>query len=146
MVSAFTLGLRCCRRIRDAVTHVATAQGAKIAFLVRTRPSTQEVLEKGGFLPYLQQSVSGGYVSQLRCHFGLRNPVTIPSDHLADQYPLVVRLPCHKDHIFDLECIAPWLKLHATCPMDRKNLLKKKEPPPPAKDDEEDGEYDEMFA
>ncbi|KAI4121890.1 MAG: hypothetical protein LQ338_006104 [Usnochroma carphineum] len=67
---------------------------------------------------------------------------------LDDQYPLVVRLPCHKDHIFDLECIAPWLKLHATCPMDRKNLLKKKEPSPPSKDEEEeeDGEYDEMFA
>ncbi|KAI4251161.1 MAG: hypothetical protein LQ352_005023 [Teloschistes flavicans] len=62
------------------------------------------------------------------------------------QYPLVVRLPCHKDHVFDLECIAPWLKLHATCPLDRKNLLKKKEPPPPPKDVEEDGEYDEMFA
>ncbi|KAL9000678.1 MAG: hypothetical protein Q9169_000714 [Polycauliona sp. 2 TL-2023] len=65
---------------------------------------------------------------------------------LEDKYPLVVRLPCHKDHIFDLECIAPWLKLHATCPMDRKNLLKKKEPPPPPPDEEEDGEYDEMFA
>ena len=64
----------------------------------------------------------------------------------VDDYPLVVRLPCHKDHIFDLECIAPWLKLHATCPMDRKDLLKKKEPPPIPKDDEEDGEYDEMFA
>lgn len=64
----------------------------------------------------------------------------------ADKYPLVVRLPCHKDHIFDLECIAPWLKLHATCPLDRKDLLKKKEPPPPRKEDEEDGEYDEMFA
>ncbi|KAI4188367.1 MAG: hypothetical protein L6R41_002198 [Letrouitia leprolyta] len=65
---------------------------------------------------------------------------------LDDKYPLVVRLPCHKDHIFDLECIAPWLKLHATCPLDRKDLLKKKEPPPPRKEDEEDGEYDEMFA
>lgn len=73
--------------------------------------------------------------------FGIQNPYL-----LADQYPLVVRLPCHKDHIFDLECIAPWLKLHATCPMDRKNLLKKKEPPPPPKEEEEDGEYDEMFA
>ncbi|KAL8949375.1 MAG: hypothetical protein Q9222_004511 [Ikaeria aurantiellina] len=64
---------------------------------------------------------------------------------LDDKYPLVVRLPCHKDHLFDLECIAPWLKLHATCPLDRKDLLKKKEPPPAPKD-EEDGEYDEMFA
>ncbi|KAL8905055.1 MAG: hypothetical protein Q9207_002870 [Kuettlingeria erythrocarpa] len=70
----------------------------------------------------------------------------VSDSFLDDQYPLVVRLPCHKDHIFDLECIAPWLKLHATCPMDRKNLLKKKEPPLPAKDEEEDGEYDEMFA
>ncbi|KAL8970565.1 MAG: hypothetical protein Q9183_001456 [Haloplaca sp. 2 TL-2023] len=65
---------------------------------------------------------------------------------LDDKYPLVVRLPCHKDHVFDLECIAPWLKLHATCPMDRKNLLKKKEPLPQPVDDEEDGEYDDMFA
>ncbi|KAL8834247.1 MAG: hypothetical protein Q9170_003834 [Blastenia crenularia] len=65
---------------------------------------------------------------------------------LEDQYPLIVRLPCHKDHIFDLECIAPWLKLHATCPLDRKDLLKKKEPMPPPITDEEDGEYDEMFA
>lgn len=63
-----------------------------------------------------------------------------------DEYPLVVCLPCHKDHWFDLECIAPWLKLHATCPLDRKNLLEKKEPPPPPPKEEEDGEYDEMFA
>ena len=67
-------------------------------------------------------------------------------DIAIDKYPLVVRLPCHKDHVFDLECIAPWLKLHATCPMDRKNLLKKKEPLPQPVDDEEDGEYDDMFA
>ncbi|KAL8800098.1 MAG: hypothetical protein Q9182_005410 [Xanthomendoza sp. 2 TL-2023] len=65
---------------------------------------------------------------------------------LDDQYPLVVRLPCHRDHIFDLECIAPWLKLHATCPMDRKNLLKRKQPTPPPVEEESDGEYDEMFA
>lgn len=49
--------------------------------------------------------------------------------------------------MFDLECIAPWLKLHSTCPLDRKELLKKKEPPPPPpKEDEGDGEYDEMYA
>ena len=61
-----------------------------------------------------------------------------------DPYPLVVRLPCHKDHRFDLECIAPWLRLHATCPLDRKDLSKKK--PPPPKDEEEDGEYDDYYA
>ncbi|KAL1304096.1 hypothetical protein AAFC00_000531 [Neodothiora populina] len=63
---------------------------------------------------------------------------------LNDQYPLVVRLPCHKDHLFDYECIRPWLKLNPTCPLDRQTLLKKKAPPPPP--DEEDGEYDDMFA
>jgi hypothetical protein len=63
----------------------------------------------------------------------------------TDQYPLVVQLPCHKDHYFDLDCIRPWLKLNSTCPLDRKELLKKKQPPPPpAEDDEED--YDDMYA
>lgn len=55
-----------------------------------------------------------------------------------------MRLPCHPDHKFDLECIRPWLKLNATCPLDRKELLKKKEPPP--KDEEEDEEYDTFYA
>ncbi|KAI7285802.1 hypothetical protein KC345_g1539 [Hortaea werneckii] len=63
---------------------------------------------------------------------------------LEDSHPLVVRLPCHKDHIFDLECIQPWLKLNPTCPLDRQTLVKKKAPPPPP--DEEDGEYDDMYA
>ena len=51
--------------------------------------------------------------------------------------------------MFDLECIAPWLKLHPTCPLDRKDLLKAKKPPtPPPKqeDGEEDGEWDDMYA
>ncbi|CAG5141166.1 uncharacterized protein ALTATR162_LOCUS878 [Alternaria atra] len=65
---------------------------------------------------------------------------------LEDKYPLVVQLPCHDDHRFDLDCIGPWLKLNSTCPLDRKELLKKKQPPlpPPADDDEED--YDDMYA
>ena len=33
---------------------------------------------------------------------------------LDDPYPLVVRLPCHELHVFDLECIGVWLKLHST--------------------------------
>lgn len=68
---------------------------------------------------------------------------------LEDKYPLVVRLPCHRDHIFDLECIKPWLKVNTTCPLDRKDLEKKKPPPPvkaPVKDDEEDPEWDDMYA
>ncbi|KAF2091426.1 hypothetical protein K490DRAFT_32117 [Saccharata proteae CBS 121410] len=64
---------------------------------------------------------------------------------LEDKYPLVVELPCHPDHRFDLDCIRPWLKLNPTCPLDRKDLMKKKEPiPPPVDDDEE--EWDDQFA
>ncbi|THX14562.1 hypothetical protein D6D13_02809 [Aureobasidium pullulans] len=63
---------------------------------------------------------------------------------LDDSHPLVVQLPCHKDHLFDLECITPWLKLNPTCPLDRKELVKKRAPTPPP--DEEDGEYDDMYA
>lgn len=65
---------------------------------------------------------------------------------LEDDYSLVVRLSCHKDHKFDLKCIAPWLRLHATCPLDRKDLSKKKPPPPPPEEEEEDGEYDDYYA
>lgn len=64
---------------------------------------------------------------------------------LEDEYPLVVQLPCHEDHRFDLDCIGPWLKLNATCPLDRKELLKKKQPPPPPADDDEE-DYDDMYA
>ncbi|KAJ4330838.1 hypothetical protein N0V87_009648 [Didymella glomerata] len=64
---------------------------------------------------------------------------------LEDNYPLVVQLPCHKDHFFDLDCIRPWLKLNSTCPLDRKELLKKKQPPPPPVEDDEE-EYDDMYA
>lgn len=68
------------------------------------------------------------------------------SHEQTDKYPLVVRLPCHKDHTFDMECIRPWLKLNPTCPLDRKVLLKTKEPPLPLKEDEEDGEWDDLYA
>lgn len=63
---------------------------------------------------------------------------------LDDPYPLVVQLPCHPSHIFDLECVGPWLRLQGTCPLDRKNLLKKKEVPKPVEDDEE--EWDTLYA
>ncbi|KUJ23005.1 uncharacterized protein LY89DRAFT_693315 [Mollisia scopiformis] len=45
---------------------------------------------------------------------------------LDDPYPLVVVLPCHSTHMFDLECVGPWLRLNGTCPLDRKELMKKK--------------------
>ena len=77
------------------------------------------------------------------------NPITA-----TDPYPLVIRLPCHKDHLFDLECIQPWLRLNATCPLDRKDLLHKREEDlvPEGKDkggpdeEEEEEEWDEMYA
>jgi hypothetical protein len=62
---------------------------------------------------------------------------------LEDKYPLVVRLPCHKTHVFDLECIEPWLRLHSTCPLDRKVLVKKKEV---KKKEEMPEELDDMYA
>ncbi|WPK26485.1 hypothetical protein PUMCH_003839 [Australozyma saopauloensis] len=45
-----------------------------------------------------------------------------------NEYPLLVKLPCRvqngskKEHIYDMDCIAPWLKLHSTCPMCRFNV------------------------
>lgn len=63
---------------------------------------------------------------------------------LDDQYPLVVQLPCHPSHKFDLECVAPWLKLQGTCPLDRKELDKKKQVVVPV--DEEEDDYDDMIA
>lgn len=45
-----------------------------------------------------------------------------------NEYPLLVKLPCYvqsslkKAHIFDMDCIAPWLKVHSTCPMCRFNV------------------------
>lgn len=67
---------------------------------------------------------------------------------LDDKYPLVVRLPCNPKHMFDLECIAPWLRLHATCPMDRKDVSRKEPVKKVEKDveEEEDGEWDDMYA
>ncbi|QSZ35859.1 hypothetical protein DSL72_006981 [Monilinia vaccinii-corymbosi] len=41
---------------------------------------------------------------------------------LDDQYCLVVVLPCHSTHKFDLECVGPWLRLNGTCPLDRKKV------------------------
>ena len=42
-----------------------------------------------------------------------------------DPHPLLVRLPCHPGHIFDLECVRPWLMLRGTCPLDRVDLAEK---------------------
>lgn len=73
-----------------------------------------------------------------------------------NEYPLLVKLPCDvqlglkKQHIFDMDCIAPWLKVHPTCPMcrfnvkDAEKLRRKKleEELARAREDEEDEEED----
>ncbi|EEY21978.1 conserved hypothetical protein [Verticillium alfalfae VaMs.102] len=64
---------------------------------------------------------------------------------LDDQYCLVVELPCHHSHRFDLECVGPWLMGKGSCPMCRKDLTKKKEVPI-VQDDEEDDDPDGLYA
>lgn len=43
---------------------------------------------------------------------------------VEDPHPLLVRLPCHSTHVFDLECVRPWLLLNGTCPLDRVDFAK----------------------
>ena len=68
---------------------------------------------------------------------------------LDDPHPLVVELPCHPTHRFDLECIRPWLRLRGTCPLDRVDFGKKEREKAEARrakpaDDEEE-EWDGMY-
>lgn len=49
--------------------------------------------------------------------------------YLDDPYCLVVELPCHASHRFDLECVGPWLRAKGTCPLCRKELGKRKTEP-----------------
>ncbi|KAI0459030.1 hypothetical protein F5B21DRAFT_337422 [Xylaria acuta] len=48
--------------------------------------------------------------------------------YLDDPHPLVVELPCHSSHKFDLECVGPWLLSKGTCPMCRKDLTVREDP------------------
>ncbi|KAE8151209.1 hypothetical protein BDV25DRAFT_98682 [Aspergillus avenaceus] len=68
---------------------------------------------------------------------------------LEDQYPLVVRLPCHATHMFDLECVRPWLRLRGTCPLDRVDFAKQEREKAEARrkvaDDDEEEEWDGMY-
>lgn len=66
-----------------------------------------------------------------------------------DKYPLVVQLPCHPGHWFDLECVAPWLRLKGTCPLDRKEVGKRKEvnkEVKKAQEEDSEEEWDDMIA
>ncbi|KAK3949236.1 hypothetical protein QBC32DRAFT_349690 [Pseudoneurospora amorphoporcata] len=64
--------------------------------------------------------------------------------YLDDQYCLVVELPCHHSHRFDLECVGPWLRSKGTCPMCRKEVGKRKEVVLEKKKEEEEEEEDDM--
>ncbi|KAL3464030.1 hypothetical protein BJX64DRAFT_101599 [Aspergillus heterothallicus] len=68
---------------------------------------------------------------------------------LDDKYPLVVRLPCHPTHMFDLECVRPWLRLRGTCPLDRtdfaKQLREKAEARKKAVEEDDEEEWDGMY-
>ncbi|KAK0629182.1 hypothetical protein B0T17DRAFT_614996 [Bombardia bombarda] len=65
--------------------------------------------------------------------------------YLDDQYCLVVELPCHHSHRFDLECVGPWLRSKGTCPLCRKELDRKKEAEKgKVEEEEEEEEEDDM--
>ncbi|SZF00104.1 unnamed protein product [Blumeria hordei] len=69
-------------------------------------------------------------------------------EFLEDEFCLVVQLPCHPKHRFDLDCVGPWLRLQGTCPVDRKDLIGERkhriiELTKVVPDEEE---YDDMFA
>jgi len=64
----------------------------------------------------------------------------------AAEYPLVVELPCHPAHRFDLECVGPWLLTMGNCPLcktDFGDKKKKKPAPPPDDEDGEEPEFDD---
>ncbi|RWA08498.1 hypothetical protein EKO27_g6611 [Xylaria grammica] len=64
---------------------------------------------------------------------------------LDDPHPLVVELPCHGTHIFDLECVGPWLLSKGTCPACRKDLTEKKTIEIPKDDKEDDEDIDGLY-
>ncbi|OTB13345.1 hypothetical protein K445DRAFT_320201 [Daldinia sp. EC12] len=64
---------------------------------------------------------------------------------LDDPYPLVVELPCHGNHRFDLECVGPWLQSKGTCPMCRADLNKKKVIEIPKDDDEGEDDVNGLY-
>lgn len=66
--------------------------------------------------------------------------------YLDDKYPLVVRLPCHEAHMFDLECVRPWLKVNSTCPFCRTDFAAKKKVVVPKFVEEEEDEFDGLYA
>lgn len=102
--------------------------------------------------PEKVEGVSQSYLDELervsKKQFKKDDSCPICSENfLDDPYPLVVQLPCHPTHRFDLECVGPWLRVNGTCPLDRKNLVKKKEVVKAKKENGDDEEiYDDLYA
>jgi hypothetical protein len=98
--------------------------------------------------PYVMQGVSQQFLDGLDrvSRKRLKPADTCPicaEPHLDDEHCLVVELPCHGSHRFDLECVAPWLLSKGTCPLCRKEMDKRKAPEPKADDEGED--YDDFY-
>jgi hypothetical protein len=66
--------------------------------------------------------------------------------YLDDQYCLVVELPCHGSHRFDLECVGPWLRGKGNCPLCRKELGKRREVVKAEDEEEEEEDMDGLYA
>jgi hypothetical protein len=64
--------------------------------------------------------------------------------YLDDPYCLVVEMPCHGSHRFDLECVGPWLRGKGTCPLCRKEVGKRREVEVGDGKGEEEEEEDDM--
>lgn len=133
-------------RIRsDEVSHLDMDPEMRAQFQRRLMDMMDQLNETSSKMEGAPQSFIDGLerVPKKYLKKGMTCPICAV-DFVDDEYPLVVELPCHPDHLFDLECITPWLLTKSTCPLDRKELLKKKEVPKPVEDDEED--YDEYYA
>ncbi|EEP76372.1 conserved hypothetical protein [Uncinocarpus reesii 1704] len=131
------------------------ADGGLIGQMIRT------LLQEAEAPPREVEGVSEGFCDALErvATASLKPSQSCPicnNPFLDDPYPLVVRLPCHTSHLFDLECVRPWLRLRGTCPLDRFDFGKKERVKEQeriekmmkrrtATEEDEDAEWDGMY-
>lgn len=115
----------------SALRQMSTQEGSTLAFelmqsLEEQDPNLFSLTEKS-------KGVTGEYLDSLErvsvkdLQDGENAECPICTNRFSDdEYPLIVRLPCHVQtskktggHIFDLECVGPWLKVNSTCPICR---------------------------
>ena len=65
---------------------------------------------------------------------------------LDDKYCLVVELPCHRGHRFDLECVGPWLRGKGSCPLCRAEVGRRKVVETTTGGEEEEDDMDGLYA